>query len=133
MAGDRRREKNPLREGSRKPVCEPKVRIRLEQRGRRPLERGCKHHRAGDVTARSEDDVRPAPPQDPQARGRGTRRGRQRSHERDAGVPGQPGAAECVELVAGLRNEPRLDAIRRPGEGPPDAATLQLLGDGERR
>jgi hypothetical protein len=107
--------------------------ICLEQRGRRPLQRRCEHHWSRNVATRSEHDVRPAPAQDLQAgRRRGCGRG-QRTHERHSGSPRQAGAAERVELVTGLRNEPRLDAIRRPGEAHPDAAFLQLLGDGERR
>ena len=41
--------------------------------------------------------------------------------------------AERVELVAALRNEPRLDAIRRPGERHLHAALPQRLRDCERR
>ena len=48
------------------------------------------------------------------------------------GRRGSPVIAERVELVAGLRNEPRFDAIRRPGERHVYAAARQRVGDRER-
>ena len=45
----------------------------------------------------------------------------------------QPGDGEGVELVPLLRNEPRLDAIRRPGERHEPAPPPQRFRDGECR
>ena len=69
-------------------------------------------------------------------RAAGGRRGErlaQRPHELEVGPPRQPGDGERVELVAVLRNEPRLDAIRRPGERHQPAPPPQRLRDRECR
>ncbi len=49
------------------------------------------------------------------------------------GRRGNPATREGVERVAALRNEPRLDAIRRPGERHRHAAVAQRLRHRERR
>ena len=49
------------------------------------------------------------------------------------GTTRQPGDGEGVELVALLRNEPRLDAIRRPGERHQPSPPSQGFGDGQCR
>ena len=49
------------------------------------------------------------------------------------GCRGKPLIAEGVELVAGVRNELRFDAIRRPGERHVHAALRQRFRDCERR
>ncbi len=109
------------------------MRIRLEERGRRPPECGGEHHRAGDVAAAPQYDVRPTAAENLQARGRRARCSHESPCEPNPGPPRQTRAAKRVELVTRLRNEARLDVIRRPGEAHPDAALLQRLGDGERR
>ena len=52
---------------------------------------------------------------------------------RDARAPRQPGDAKRVERIAGLRDEPRLDAVRRAGEAHAHAAGAERLRDCERR
>ena len=57
----------------------------------------------------------------------------ERAYELRRRLPRQAADPERVELVAGLRNEPRLDAIRRPGERHVHAALRQRFRDRERR
>ena len=52
---------------------------------------------------------------------------------RHPGRRGKPGDRERVELVTRLRNQPRLDAVGRPGERHRHAAGAQRLRDCERR
>jgi hypothetical protein len=83
--------------------------------------------------AAAEHDVRPPLPQDLPARDRRAAGAEQRLQQRRRRLARQPGDLERVELVARLRNQPRLDAIRRPGERHVHAARVQRLGDGECR
>ena len=109
------------------------MRVGLRERRRDPLQPGRKHHRAGDIAAAAEHDVGPAPPEDPQARrGRGGGEA-ERPREARARLPREALDAEGVEGVAALRNELRLDAIRRPGERHFHAARAQRLRYCERR
>ena len=82
-----------------------------------PQRAGREHHRPGDVAAAAEDDVAAAAGAGSaaQARGARARPARARSSASD-GRRGKPEIAKGVELVARVRDEPRLDAIRRPGE-----------------
>ena len=109
------------------------MRVRLGQRAGDSLEPRRQHHRPCDVTAGSEHDVGLPAAEDPTARGRSGERPPHRAHELGARTPRETGDGEGVELVALLRNEPRLDAIRRPGEGHQSAASPQRLRDGHRR
>ena len=93
------------------------MRVGLRERRREAQRGGGEHHRPGDVAAGAEDDVGSAAG----AGSRGRRRGAApaRSSARTSAGEGWRGKAadpEDVELVAGLRDEPRLDPIRRPGE-----------------
>ena len=94
------------------------MRVGLGQRAGDPPQPRGEHHRPGDVAAAAEHDVGAAA-----ARGcGGTRRGaatrlRERAQRaRRWAAAGARETRERVERVAALRNEPRLDAIRRPGE-----------------
>ena len=98
-------------QGCGQPVCEPEVRVRLAQRRRHALETRGEHHRPGHVPPAAEDDVRSAAPQDAQARERRAHGPPERADELDPELPGEAGDGERVELEAGLRNQPRLDAV----------------------
>ena len=50
----------------------------------------------------------------------------------EPGLPRQPAHAERVQLVARVRNQPRLGAIGRPGERHACSACSQGVGDRER-
>ena len=126
--------KTRSRERRREPVREPEVRVGLGQRRRDPPPPRREHHRPGDVAAAAEHDVGPAPREDPRAGARARdRRAASARASASAGPPREARDAEGVELVARLRNEPRLDAIRRPGERHLHAARAQRLRDCERR
>ena len=120
-------EKDAVGEGRGEPVREPEVRIGLGERARNPAHPRGEHHRPGDVAACAEDDVGAALPQDLEARRRRRERLPGGAHERDPGPSRQPGNRERVERVAALGNEPRLDAVRRPGERHEHAAALKRL------
>jgi hypothetical protein len=109
------------------------VGVRLHQRRRDSEPRGRVHHRAGDVAASAQDDVRLPLAQDPLARAWGSHRTAERSELGRPRLPWQPGDPKGVELESRLRNEPRLGAIRRPGEGHGHFARDERLRDGERR
>ena len=126
-------EEDAPRERRRQPVGEAEVSIGLGQRGGQLLSPGRVDHRPGDIAAATEDDVRPPPFQDRCAcswRAAGTH---QRAEERHRRPAGKARDLEGVELVPGLRNEPSLDPIRRPGERHADAAFPQRCCDCERR
>ena len=109
------------------------MRVRLGQRGRDAAEPRREHHRPGDVAAAAEHDVGLPPREDAQARdGRG-RREAERPQELRPGAAREARDAEGVERVAALRNEPRLDAIRRPGERHFHPARAERFRDCERR
>ena len=132
-AGDPVGEEDSARERRREPVREPEMRVRLRERGGELPPPGGVDHRPGDVAAAAEDDVRPALLED-----RATRPGRtagadQRPEQRRRRRAWKAGDLERVELVAGGRDEPSLDAIRRPGERHADAAVAQRLRHRERR
>ena len=130
---DRIREEDPVGEGSGKPVRQPDVRVGLRQRGRDAPQPSGEHHRPTDVPAGAEDDVRPATAEDAQ-RGEGsTHSPRNRPQLAQARPARQARDAERVELVACFRNQPRLDAVRRPGERHASPAGAQGVRDGERR
>ena len=110
------------------------MRVGLGERGRDAERRRREDHRPGDEAPAAENDVGPAP----RAGSRGTRAAREpaSSSERASasdGRRGKPRDPERVELVAGFRNEPRFDAIRRPGERHVHAALRQRFRDCERR
>ena len=109
------------------------MRIGLAQRARDPLYPRCQHHRPCDVTARAEHRVGPAAAEDAETGGRRRQRPPRRPHELETGPPGEPGDGERIELVAAFRNEPRFDAIRRPGERHQPAPPPQRLRDRECR
>ena len=102
-------------------------------RRRDPRRPGCDDHRARDVAAR-----RRARRPGGGARGsRGTRAARagpspERPRELEPRSAREAGDRERVELVARLRNEPRLDALRRPGERHRRAARGERVRDRER-
>ncbi len=109
------------------------MRVGLRQhRGNPPQPRG-EHHRPGDVAAAAEHDVGPAPVEDAQARERRGGSERDGAEERETWAAREARHRERVERVAALRNEPRLDAIRRPGERHLHPARAQGLRHGERR
>ena len=126
-------EKEPLHERRREPVREAEVRVRLGQRGRNAAEPRGEHHRPADVAAAPEYDV--GPPASRMRRHETRRRGgeRKRAHELRPGTAREARDAEGVERVSALRNEPRLDAIRRPGERHFHPARAQRFRHRERR
>jgi hypothetical protein len=128
---DRERQEDAARERCREPVRETEVRVRLGQRRRDTARPRREHHRAGDVAAAAEDDVRLAPCQDPAARERRARRLPERAHEREAESPREAGHLERVEIEAGCRDEPCLEPARRPRKTDLDAARAQRLSDRE--
>ena len=110
------------------------MRVRLGQRRRDAAEPRREHHRPGDVAAAAEHDVGPPAREDAQAGETGAAAARPSA--RDEPRPGaarEARDAERVERVAALRNEPRLDAIRRPGERHFHPARAQRFRDRERR
>ena len=126
-------EEDAPRERRRQPVREPEVGVGLGQRGRDAQRAGREHHRAGDVAAAAEDDVRSAPAQDPDAGCRRQPGPDERPQERNGRPPREARDRERVERVAVRRDEPSLDAIRRPGERHQHAALAQRLRHRERR
>ena len=129
---DRVGEEDATREGSREPVREPQVSVRLGQRGGDAAQARGQHHRAGDVAATAEDDVGPPPREDPAARERRLHRLCKRSEQPDTESAREARDREGVELEARLRNELRLDAVGRPGERHRHPACAQRFGDCER-
>ena len=132
-AGDLVGEEDAPRERRREPVREPEMGIGLRQRGGHLPPPRRIDHRPGHVAAAAEDDVRPAALQDRRAGARRAARPEQRADERDRRPAREAGDLERVELVAGLGDEPSLDAIRRPGERHRDAALAKRCRDRERR
>ncbi len=126
-------EKDAARERSGEAVRETEMRVGLRQRGRQLAAPRGVDHRACDVAAAAEDDVRQAALQDRGARTRRRAGCDQRPHELDRGTARQARNLEGVELVPRFRDEPSLDAIRRPGERHRGASQAQRLRHGERR
>ena len=131
--GDGVREEDAPRERRRQAVGEPEVCVRLGERRRDPAGPCRQHHRPRDVAATAEDDVRPPMRQDSTAGEWRTSRLRQRSQEIEAELAREPRDRERVELEARVRNQLRLDAIGRPGEGHAHAALAQSFRDCECR
>ena len=109
------------------------MRVRLGERARDPPQPRGEHHRPRDEAAGAEHRVGPAATEDAE-----TRRWRRERPSRGTDELGprssrQPRDGEGVELVTALRNEPRLDAIRRPGERHQPAPASQRFRDGECR
>ena len=129
---DRIREEDPSRERRGEPIREPEVRVGLGQRGRYPAQPRGEHHRPRHVAAASEHHVRPSLREDPTARERRPHSLRQRTNEPDTKTPWEARDGERVELEAGLRNEPRLDAVGRPGERHSHSALAKRFRDCER-
>ena len=133
LALDREREEDALGEGGRQPVRETDMRVGFHQR-RRDAEPRCRvDHRAGHVPTTSEHHVGPAAAQDLLAGAGRSECAPERAGLRDARPARQPRDAKRVELVAGVRNEPRLDATRRPGERHACPARYERLRDRQRR
>ena len=109
------------------------MRVRLGQRRGDPAQPRGEHHRPGDVAAAAEDDVRLAALEDPQAGDRCGRREHKRAQLRCTEPAREAGDRELVERVPVLRNEPSLDAIRRPGERHCHSPLAQRFRHGERR
>ena len=109
------------------------MRVGLGQRRRDAHRRRREDHRTGDEAAGAEDDVGPPFSQDPSAREWRRAREQQRARELDRRPARQAADPERVELEAGLRNQTRFDAIRRPGERHHHAALRERLRDRERR
>ena len=128
-----KREKDPLRKGRGEAVGEAEMSVRLGQRGRDAAQPRGEHHRAGDVAAAAEDDVRLPAIEDPQAGDRRRRRERDRAQLGRPEPAGEACDRELVERIPVLRNEPSLDAIRRPGERHRHSPLAQRFRHGERR
>ena len=126
-------EEDAARERRRQPVGESEMRIRLRQCGRELLPPGRVDHRPGDVAAAAEDDMRPPPLQDRRTRPRRATGPQERPEQRHRRTAREARDLERVELVPGLRDEPSLDPIRRPGERHADASVAQRRCDRERR
>ena len=110
------RQVHTLREPLRQPVREPEVGIGFGDRRRDPLAPRREHHRPADVATGTEHDVGTPPLQDPAARGGAPGRDRTRGRARRRSAAGARSSEE-VDLVPGVRDQPRFDAIRRSGEG----------------
>ncbi len=131
--GEREGEEHAVGERRREPVGQPEMRVGLGDRARDPAQARREDHRAGDVAACSEHGLRPSPVENPQAGSRGGECPSGGAHERRTGPAREPRDREGVELVPELRNEPRFDAIRRPGEGHQSSPPPQRLRHGQRR
>ena len=127
-AVDRVREEDATRERRREPVGEPEMGVGLRQRGGDFRAPGGVAPSARRRSRRRRGRRRAAALQDRARRRRGARPARisERASATD-GRRGKPGDRERVELVAGLGDEPSLDAIRRPGERHADAARAAAL------
>ena len=130
---ERQREEDAVGERRSQAVRETEVGIRLGERARDPLEARGNHHRPRDVTTRAEHRVRLAAAEDRAARDRRREGLAECAQEVGMRPPRQPGDRERVELVPLLRNQLRLDAIRRPGERHDPAPPPQCFRDGECR
>jgi hypothetical protein len=126
-------EEDMLGERRREPVGEPEVRICLGERARNPAQPRGQHHRPSDEAAAAEDGVRSAAAENAATRERRCQGLAHGAYELGPQPSWQPGDGECVELVAVFRNEPRLDAIRRPGERYEPVPATQRFGDGQCR
>ena len=129
----RKREEDALRERRREPVRKPEVRVGFRQHCGDAAQACGKHHRSRDVAAAAEHDVWLTPREDPHARDGSRRRERERTQLRRSRPARKARDRERVEGVALLRDEPRLDAIRRPGERHRHSARAQRFRHGERR
>ena len=126
-------EEDPSREGRRKAVREPEMRVGLRQRRGHALRPRCEHHRAGHESPGAENDIRPAPREDAPARERSHCRLSERPQQREARPAWETRNAERVELVAGGGDELRLSSLRRPRERDVDAAFPQRVRHREGR
>ena len=133
MQPERQRKEDALSKRCGQPVRETEMRIRLAERGGDAFEPRGEHHRPRDVAARAEHRVGPAAAKNAAAREGRCQRLACGAHELRARPPRQTRDGERVEFVPELRNEPRLDAIRRPGERHQPAPPPQRLRDGECR
>ena len=124
---DRVREEHDPGKRCCKTIREAEMRIRLRQRRGDAAQTGGEHHRAGDVAAAAEHDVRPATGEDAHA---GNRRARRRDpglQERKRRPAWKPSDRERVELEGRLRNQLRLDAVGAAGERHPRAARAKCF------
>ena len=108
------------------------MRVGFHQRGRKPPAGGREHHRSAHVPTAAEYDVWLSPAENPVAGRRCSKRAQRRTGLRHSRPAGQAAHAEGVEVETGLRDEPRFDAIRRPGERHACSAAAQRLRDRER-
>ena len=122
-----------LGERSGEAIGEAEMGVGLGQHRRDPERARGQHHRPGDVAAAAEDDVRPAPAEDRHAGGGSAYVAREGAQQLDPRRARKARHVKRVELVPRLRNEPRLDPVRRPRERHGDAARRQRLGDRESR
>ena len=121
------REEHASCEWRGEPVREAELRVRLRERGRDAERLRGHDHRPGDVSAAAQHDVRPAPAED---RAAGVRRGArldEGADERGRRLAREAADRERVQLVAGLRNQLRFDAIGRPGERHVSASLPQCV------
>ena len=107
--------------------------VRLRERRRYASDPCREHHRPCDVPSAAENDVRLPTPEDAEACKRRVHGLYECTDEPDPEPAREPRDREGVELEAGLRNQPRLDAVGRPGEGHRYPAVAQRFRDGERR
>ena len=87
----------------------------------------------GDVAPAPEDDVGGAAGEDAEARERCLGGQREGTEELDSDPARETRHGKRVELEPGFRNQPRLDAVGRPGEGHRHSAFAQRFRDGESR
>ena len=106
------------------------MRIGFGERGRDPKEAGRQHHRAGNVPASSEHDVRPSPAKNARAERQGDEREGQRPGESESWAAREAFDAIDVDLEPSLEQRSRLE-VRRERDG--DAPRPQRFGDRERR
>ena len=126
-------EEHATGEGSGQAIRKTEMSIGFREGRRNAPEPRRQHHRARDVAASAEDDIRPAAPEDAQARKRGADGLDEGSQEVEPEPAREPRDRERVELEPGFRNQLRLDAVGRPGEGHLDSLIAKRFRDRESR
>ena len=131
--GDLVREEHAACERCGQAIGETEVGVGFRECGRDAPEPRREHHGPRDVPASAQDDVRPAASEDAEAREWSANGLDQRPYESEPEPAREARDRERVELESGLRNQPRLDAVGRPGERHPGPLVAQRFRDGERR
>ena len=129
---DRKGQEDLPRDRGSESVRQAQVRIGLGERRWDAEKAGREHHRACDIPAASENDIRSSPSENPRAGHRRLCREAEGSNQAKTGPPREALDMELVELEAGLRDQPALNSLRAC-ERHADAACDQRFRDGDRR